>query len=118
MKIILKYANTYKKAMAIAIFLMVVELVVELIQPIIMARIIDEGILQEDLQTIYFYGAILLGITIIAFVGGIISSFYASEVSQGVGYDMRRDMFERVQMFSVMKIKQFATSTLLTRLTN
>lgn len=118
MKIILKYANTYKKATAIAIFLMVVELVVELIQPIIMARIIDEGILQEDLQTIYFYGAILLGITIIAFVGGIISSFYASEVSQGVGYDMRRDMFERVQMFSVMKIKQFATSTLLTRLTN
>lgn len=118
MKIILKYANTYKKAMAIAIFLMVVELVVELIQPIIMARIIDEGILQEDLQTIYFYGAILLGITIIAFVGGIVSSFYASEVSQGVGYDMRRDMFERVQMFSVMKIKQFATSTLLTRLTN
>lgn len=118
MKIILKYANTYKRAMAIAIFLMVVELVVELIQPIIMARIIDEGILQEDLQTVYFYGAILLGITIIAFVGGIISSFYASEVSQGVGYDMRRDMFERVQMFSVMKMKQFATSTLLTRLTN
>src|SRR5690606_12971603 len=82
------------------------------------ARIIDDGILQEDLQTVYFYGAILLGISILAFVGGIISSFYASEVSQGVGYDMRRDMFERVQMFSVMKIKQFATSTLLTRLTN
>lgn len=118
MKIILRYANTYKKALVIALFLMVVELVIELVQPIIMARIIDDGILQEDLQTVYFYGAILLGISILAFVGGVISSFYASEVSQGVGYDMRRDMFERVQMFSVMKIKQFATSTLLTRLTN
>ncbi|GAA0309926.1 ATP-binding cassette subfamily B protein [Gracilibacillus halotolerans] len=118
MKIILRYANTYKKALVIALFLMVVELVIELVQPIIMARIIDEGILQEDLQTVYFYGAILVGISVLAFVGGIISSFYASEVSQGVGYDMRRDMFERVQMFSVMKIKQFATSTLLTRLTN
>ncbi|MGP4039384.1 ABC transporter ATP-binding protein [Gracilibacillus sp. D59] len=118
MKLILKYADTYRKAMIIALLLMIVELMVELVQPIIMAKIIDDGIIAEDMSTIYFYGAILLVITLLAFVAGITSSFFAAEVSQGVGYDIRNDMFRNIQMFSAMKIQQFATSTLLTRMTN
>ncbi|WP_208592226.1 ABC transporter ATP-binding protein [Gracilibacillus suaedae] len=118
MKIIFKYADTYKKAMILALMLMVVELMVELVQPIIMAKIIDEGIVAEDMSIIYFYGAILLVITLLAFAAGIASSFFAAEVSQGVGHDMRNDMFHKIQMFSAMKIQQFATSTLLTRMTN
>lgn len=118
MKIIFKYANTYRKALFIALLLMIVELIVELVQPIIMAKMIDDGIMVGDMSTIYFYGAILFGITILAFAAGIISSFFAAEVSQGVGYDMRNDMFRHIQMFSAMKIQQFATSTLLTRMTN
>ncbi|WP_058308865.1 ABC transporter ATP-binding protein [Gracilibacillus massiliensis] len=118
MKTIFKYADTYRKAMVIALTLMIVELIVELIQPILMAKIIDDGILSEDMSTIYIYGAILVGLTLLAFTAGIASSFFAAEVSQGVGHDLRRDMFRNVQMFSAMKIQQFATSTLLTRMTN
>ncbi|SFL66989.1 ATP-binding cassette, subfamily B [Gracilibacillus orientalis] len=118
MKIIFKYANTYRKAMFLALFLMVVELIVELVQPIIMAKMIDDGIIAEDMSTIYLYGAILLAITLLAFAAGITSSFFAAEVSQGVGYDIRSDLFRNIQMFSAMKIQQFATSTLLTRMTN
>ncbi|SHM68413.1 ABC transporter ATP-binding protein [Gracilibacillus kekensis] len=118
MKIIFKYADTYRKSMVIALLLMIVELIVELIQPILMAKIIDDGILSEDMSTIYVYGTILLGLTLIAFTAGIASSFFAAEVSQGVGHDLRRDMFRNVQMFSAMKIQQFATSSLLTRMTN
>ncbi|WP_018931725.1 ABC transporter ATP-binding protein [Gracilibacillus lacisalsi] len=118
MKIIFKYADTYRKAMILALFLMIVELIVELVQPIIMAKIIDEGIVAEDMSIIYFYGAILLAMTLLAFAAGITSSFFAAEVSQGVGHDMRNDMFRNIQMFSAMKIQQFATSALLTRMTN
>ncbi|UOQ87270.1 ABC transporter ATP-binding protein [Gracilibacillus salinarum] len=118
MRRILKYANTYRKAMGIALFLMIVELIVELVQPIIMAKMIDDGIQAGNMQIIYVYGGVLLGITILAFAAGITSSFFAAEVSQGVGYDLRNDMFARIQMFSAMKMQQFATSTLLTRMTN
>ncbi|MDX8045145.1 ABC transporter ATP-binding protein [Gracilibacillus sp. S3-1-1] len=118
MKVIFKYADTYRKAMIIALLLMMVELVVELVQPIIMAKIIDEGIVVQNLQAVYVYGAILLVITALAFAAGIMSSYFAAEVSQGTGYDMRNEMFHKLQMFSVMKVQQFSTSTLLTRMTN
>ncbi|ENH97753.1 ABC-type transport system ATP-binding/permease protein [Gracilibacillus halophilus YIM-C55.5] len=118
MRNVFRYANIYQKSMVIAISLMVIELIVELVQPVIMSKIVDEGIVAEDMSVIYGYGAILLGMTLFAFAAGIASSFFAAQVSQGVGHDMRQDMFRNIQMFSVMKIQQFATSTLLTRLTN
>ncbi|PWU67913.1 ABC transporter ATP-binding protein [Gracilibacillus dipsosauri] len=118
MKKVFQYAMLYKTAMFIALALMIVELIVELVQPMIMSKIIDDGIIAGDMETIYFYGAILLFMTLAAFIAGISSSFFAAKVSQGVGYDLRKDMFHQLQMFSAMKIEQFQTSTLLTRLTN
>ncbi|SER29225.1 ATP-binding cassette, subfamily B [Gracilibacillus ureilyticus] len=118
MRTIFKYAFTYWIPMIIALFLMIVELVVELVQPVIMSKIIDEGIIAEDMTTIYIYGGWLLFITLIAFTAGISSSFFASHVSQGVGYDMRKDMFTKIQMLSPMKMEKFQTSSLLTRMTN
>ncbi|RCW64240.1 ABC transporter ATP-binding protein [Saliterribacillus persicus] len=113
-----KYIHLYRKSMIIALSLMIVELIVELVQPLIMARIIDDGIVAEDLGVVYRYGALLLVLTVIAFIGGVSSSFFAADVSQGVGHDLRRDMYRNIQMFSAMKVQQFATSTLLTRMTN
>ncbi|MFC4402724.1 ABC transporter ATP-binding protein [Gracilibacillus xinjiangensis] len=113
-----KYINLYKYAMYVALFLMIVELIVELVQPVIMAKIIDDGIVAGDMETIYIYGGWLLFITVIAFIAGISSSFFASHVSQGVGHDIRKDMFHHIQMFSAMKIQKFQTSSLLTRMTN
>lgn len=118
MQIIMKYVHTYRKPMVIALCLMIVELIVELVQPVIMARIIDEGIIAQEMGTVYLYGALLLFLTLLAFVAGISSSFFAAKVSQGVGYDMRQNLYKNVQMFSIIKIQQFTTSTLLTRMTN
>ncbi len=66
----------YKTAMFIALALMIVELIVELVQPMIMSKIIDDGIIAGDMETIYFYGAILLFMTLAAFIAGISSSFF------------------------------------------
>ncbi|KAB8137573.1 ABC transporter ATP-binding protein [Gracilibacillus oryzae] len=104
-----KYVNVYKKAMAVALLLMIVELIVELVQPVIMSKIIDDGITAGDMETIYIYGGWLMILTVIAFIAGISSSFYASHVSQGVGYDLRKSMFYRIQMFSAMKMENDVT---------
>ncbi len=97
---------------------MLVELVVELIQPLFMAKIIDDGILQEDLTTVAIWGGILIAISLIAFAAGIINSFFAANVSQGAGYDLRDDMFRKVQEFTSKNFQRFATPTLITRMTN
>ncbi|MDC3416849.1 ABC transporter ATP-binding protein [Aquibacillus salsiterrae] len=114
---ILKYVGTYKKATIIALALMVTELIVELVQPMIMATIIDEGIAKREFDTVMIWSGVLLGLTVVAFVAGIVSSFYASESSQGVSHDLRRDLFRRVQSFSALQMQRFSTPSLITRMT-
>ncbi|MRG86332.1 ABC transporter ATP-binding protein [Salinibacillus xinjiangensis] len=118
MKTILGYALHYKKSAAVALLLMGLELFVELVQPIIMAIIIDEGIVTRDMSKVVIWGSILLGLSLLAFIGGIVSSYFAANVSQGVGYDVRRDVFTKIQTFATAHMQKFETSSLLTRLTN
>ncbi len=117
MKEIVTYVAKYKAAAVLALLLMAVELVVELIQPVIMASIIDTGVVQRDMGRIGFWGAVLLGTSVLAFASGILNSFFASKVSQGTAYDLRKDVYERIQRFSVTQIQRFAASSLITRLT-
>src|SRR5690606_12993737 len=100
MKKVLSYLLNYKKATIIALSLMIFELIVELVQPIIMGTIIDKGVMEQDFQTIVIWGSILLALSLLAFIGGIVSSYYGAEVSQGVGYDLRNHMYTKIQQFS------------------
>ncbi|MCP3740904.1 ABC transporter ATP-binding protein [Rossellomorea sp. BNER] len=104
--------------MAIAWFLMLVELTVELLHPLFMARIIDEGILKGDLDSVLFWGGIMVGMSFIAFFSGITNSFFAAHVSQGFGYDVRSRLFNKIQTFSFANLNKIPTSSLITRMTN
>lgn len=118
MKKLFKYIFPYKYATIIALSLTGFELVVELIQPVLMAKIIDEGITNGDMFPVYLWGGILLLLSFIAFVAGIVNSFYSSHVGQGVGYDLRRDLFDKIQQFAFKDFQEIPTSSLITRLTN
>ncbi|MDL4840172.1 ABC transporter ATP-binding protein [Aquibacillus rhizosphaerae] len=117
MKKIFSYVKIYKKSAVLALILMGLELSVELIQPIIMSIIIDEGIVGQDFQTIIIWLSVLIGLTLLAFAAGIVSSFFAADVSQSVGHDLRRDLFSRVQDFSAVQMQKLTASSLLTRIT-
>ncbi|MRX72456.1 ATP-binding cassette domain-containing protein [Bacillus lacus] len=118
MKIMFKFLNPYRVAVAIALALMLFELGVELMQPLIIAKIIDDGILQNDLAVVLRWGGVLLGFSVFAFACGIINSFYASHVSQSFGFDVRKSLFNKIQDFSFFNFHSFQTSSLITRLTN
>ncbi|QHE54044.1 ABC transporter ATP-binding protein [Pontibacillus sp. HMF3514] len=118
MKAVLTYLRSYKFSFVMAIVLMLVELAVELSQPFLMGVIIDQGILQKDMSAVATWGGLLLGLSLVAFAAGIASSFFAANVSQGVGHDLRRDMYEKIQAFSPIHFQSFPTSSLITRLTN
>jgi len=118
MRKILSYAKNYKAPAFIALALMGIELVVELVQPLLMARIIDEGILKEDFSIVSGWGGLLLGLSLLAFAAGITNSFFAAKLSQGVGYDLRRDLFTKVQHFTNENFQSFSTPGLITRMTN
>lgn len=118
MKILFKFIHPYRLAMWIALFFTIFELAVELFQPVIMGIIIDDGIVAGDLEVVYLWGGLLLGLSALNFAGGIINSFYAAKVSQGTGYDVRKGLFEKIQGFAIHQFERFPTSSLITRLTN
>lgn len=118
MQLIWNYLRKYKLAVGMALFLTIVELFVELIQPLLIARIIDNGIMMEDMGVVVTWGSVMLLLSLVAFAAGIINSFYAAHASQHAGFDLRTDLFKRVQTFSFKNFQQFPTSSLLTRITN
>ncbi|MCQ6275173.1 ABC transporter ATP-binding protein [Bacillus sp. V3B] len=118
MATVLSFLKPYRIPVVVALLLMLTELVVELLQPLLMAKIIDEGILKEDLSAVLFWGGIMVGISLLAFLAGITNSFFSAHVSQSYGYDIRRKLYEKIQNFSFTNLNQFRTSSLITRLTN
>ncbi|GAE07840.1 lipid A export ATP-binding/permease protein MsbA [Paenibacillus sp. JCM 10914] len=117
MGIMFTFLKKYRVAAIAALAMMLIELTVELIQPLIISKIIDDGIMNEDLTVVWKWGAVLLGGTVIAFIAGISSSFFAAHTSQGLGYDLRDKLYDKVQSFSYSVFNRFATSSLITRLT-
>lgn len=115
---VLSMLKPYRFPMAVALLFMFVELAVELWQPLLMAKIIDDGVMKKDLHVIWQWGGLMIGISCFAFMGGILNSFYAAHVSQSYGYDVRTSVFKKVQAFSFSNFDRFPTSSLITRMTN
>ncbi len=115
---IFSFLKTYRMAVAVALSLMLTELAVELIQPLLMAKIINNGIMQHDLQEVMKWGGIMAAASFAAFAAGVINSFYAAHVSQSFGFDVRKSLYDKVQSFSFANFNLFPTSSLITRMTN
>lgn len=117
MGIVFSILKKYRVAAIAALAMMLIELTVELIQPLLISKIIDDGIQKQDMSVVWMWGAVLTGSAIIAFIAGISSSFFAAHTSQGLGYDLRDQLYDKVQSFSYSIFNRFATSSLITRLT-
>jgi ATP-binding cassette, subfamily B, multidrug efflux pump len=118
MKTVFSYAKPYKWPILIALFLMLTELMVELIQPLLIAKIIDDGILAEDVGVIWTWGSVMMGLAFIAFFSGVTNSYFASHAAQSFAFDLRQALFRQVQSFSMATFLRFPTSGLITRLTS
>lgn len=118
MKVIFSYVKPYKWSACIAIFLVFIELFVELIQPLIMAKIIDDGISAQNNQMIVQWGTVLLLLSFIAFLAGVVNSYFSSHTAQSFAFDLRNALFEKIQSFTLATYQRFPASSLITRLTN
>lgn len=118
MQQVLSYLKPYRKWMIIAWSLMFIELLVELWQPLLMEKIIDNGIMTKNLSVVWTWGAVMLGTSLLAFASGIANSFAAAYVGQEYGFLLRKHLFEKIQSFSFADFERFPTASLITRMTN
>lgn len=118
MKTVFSYIHPYKWFAIIALVLMLVELAAELVQPLVIAKIIDDGIVLKDFHVISVWGCILIGIALIAFFSGIANTYFASHTAQSFAFDLRNALFSKIQSFSMATYLKYPASGLITRLTN
>lgn len=117
MTFIFSFLKKYRVAAVSAFSMMLIELAVELVQPLLISKIIDDGIARQNLTVVWMWGGVLLASALAAFAAGISSSFFASHASQGFGYDLRDRLYEKVERLSYPVFSRFAGSSLITRLT-
>jgi ATP-binding cassette, subfamily B, multidrug efflux pump len=112
------YIGHYRKNLALIPILVFLDVLAELSMPLLMARVIDVGIINADISYIVRIGIYMILLALTAITFGILNIRYSAETSMGFGANLRDALFEKVQAFSFHNIDQFSTASLITRLTN
>ena len=112
-----KYVKEYKKASILTPIFVVLEVVMEVIIPLLMAKIIDVGIQNGDVKYILEIGGLLIVSAILSLTFGMLSGRFAAKASAGYAKNLRKEMFHKVQDYSFENIDKFSTSSLVTRMT-
>lgn len=107
----------YKKASILAPVFVTGEVILEVVIPLLMANLIDNGVDAGDMNEILRMGLWLVAACIASLTCGALSGKYAAIASAGFAKNLRRDMFANVQEFSFSNIDKFSTASLVTRLT-
>ena len=115
---VIKYIKPYWHWAAIAPFLMILEVVMDLMQPRMVQRIVDEGIARLDINLVVQTGLLMVGLAIIGAIGGMSNGIFAEIAAQGFGADLREGLFRKVQTLSFGNLDELETGQLITRLTN
>ena len=118
MKRLLKYLKGYKIECVIAPSFKMLEALFELFVPLVMTKIIDEGIKLHDTSVVRHNGIILILLGLIGLTCSLIAQFFAARAAIGFAKGVRKDLFSKILSFSGENIDRLGASSLITRMTN
>ena len=111
------YVKEFKRASIATPCYMILEVLMEMMIPYLMASIIDDGVNKGDMKHICVVGAGMLVIAAIGLFAGIMGGVYGAKASAGFARNLRKGMYDNIQTFSFSNIDKFSTASLVTRLT-
>ncbi|MGI6490999.1 MAG: ABC transporter ATP-binding protein [Pelotomaculum sp.] len=118
MKIYLQYFKKYKIMFFTGTGCVFLETICDLLQPAIMARIIDQGVKNGSVETVLRFGLLMLLITFLGACFATVRNILASKVSENFGADLRYDIFSKIMRFSEVSTDKISSGSLITRMTN
>lgn len=116
-KTMAKHIKGFVKESVMTPLFMILEVVAEMLIPLIMSSMIDEGINKGNMQHIIMTGLLMGACALIGLFGGIMGGIYGAKASAGFARNLRMAMFEHIQSYSFANIDKFSTAGLVTRLT-
>lgn len=117
LKTLYQQIGEYKKAALLTPIFTACEVVLDVLIPYVTASLIDKGISAGNIQNVYLYGAIMLGMAFLSLAFGILSARFASYASTGFARNVRSAMYRNIQRFSFSDIDKYSTAGLVTRMT-
>ena len=118
LSLFLTHLEGYKKDAIKSPVLIVLEVICELLLPLVMAEIVDVAIPSKDTGYIFKLGAVMLALSALSMTCGVLAAKYAAFASQGFGANLRQCLFDKIQEFSFADIDRFSSASLITRMTN
>lgn len=118
MKLYSKYFKKYKVPFLIAVICVTLEGICDLLGPTLMSNIINTGIEQGSISNVYYWGSLMLLVTLLGAGFAVTRNVLASKVSQRMGADLRYDLFEKIIHFSEVSVDKIESGSLITRMTN
>lgn len=112
-----KSVREYKKPALLTPLLVTLEVIMEVVIPLLMANLIDKGIYAGQMNEILKIGVMLVVASLLSLAFGILSGITASKASAGFAKNLRKDLYYKIQDFSFTNIGKFSTSSIVTRLT-
>jgi ATP-binding cassette subfamily B protein len=112
------YLGKYKKNLIFCFFLVISDVICELMMPLLMSKIVDNGIPQKNIRYISLVGITMVALALASILFGTLNMKFSAEASQGFAANLRESLFNKVQSFSFANIDHFSTASLVTRLTS
>ncbi len=116
-KTLLKHVGEYKRDSILTPVFMILEVLVDIIIPLLMASIIDNGVEKGDIHHILVMGGIMIVMALFGLLTGLLGGAFGARASAGFAKNLRQAIFDKIQTFSFASIDKFSTSSLITRLT-
>ena len=116
-KKLIAFAKEYKLESFLSPFFVIIEVILEILIPLLMAHIIDEGVKKGNISYVVKTGLLMLSLAILSLICGALSGMFAAKASTGFAKNLRKAMFDNIQNFSFTNIDRFTTAGLITRLT-
>lgn len=116
-KTLAKNVKGFVKESIITPLSMIIEVIMEMLIPLLMASMIDEGVNKGDMMTILYYGGLMGICAVIGLAAGVAGGVFGAKASAGFARNLRMSLFEKIQTFSFANIDKFSTAGLVTRLT-
>ncbi len=118
MKLIISYIRRHLMGFCLAILFLVIESFCDLMQPMMMSKIVDDAVASGNATLVLKLGMMMLGIALIGAAGAVGRNYFAGHISQTIGKEMRSELYRRIQSFSFENIDHLETASLITRITN
>ncbi len=118
MKKLLKYLKNYKKEVILAPLFKLLEVVFELLVPMVVAQIIDVGIPQQDTRYIIVRCIVLVAFGAVGLISAVSAQYFAAKAATGFSKELRADLFRKIQSLSYYEIDGVGTSAMITRMTS